>query len=102
MKIFVAGGNGFIGSVVVRMLLERGYQVRCLLRSTSNTTRLATLDYERVEGDVRDPAIMLAGMDGCQAIIHLACPSGWDHIDSPETQAVAIGGTRAVLDAARK
>jgi dihydroflavonol-4-reductase len=102
MTILVTGGSGFIGSVVVRMLLERGYQVRCLLRPTSNTKRLTTLDYERVEGDVRELTTILAGMDGCQAVIHLACLSAWDRIDSPEMEDVAVGGTRTVLDAAGK
>ena len=72
MKIFVTGGNGFIGSVVVRKLLHAGYEVRCLLRTSSRTERIDGLPVERVLGDVRDADSLRAGMADCQATIHLA------------------------------
>lgn len=101
MKVFVTGGNGFIGSSVVRMLARENHDVRCLLRKSSNTERLAGSRYERIEGDVRNPASIAAGMDGCEAVIHLASLSAWDQIDSPLMDEVVLGGTRNVLDAAK-
>lgn len=101
MKVFVTGGNGFIGSVVVRTLLADGHQVRCLLRPTSKTTRIDGLAYERAEGDVRDLASLRAGMQGCGAAIHLASVSSWNEIDSPIVGEVIEGGTRNVLEAAK-
>ncbi|HUJ60164.1 MAG TPA: NAD-dependent epimerase/dehydratase family protein [Kofleriaceae bacterium] len=101
MKVLVTGGNGFIGSVVVRMLAAEGHEVRCLLRATSQTDRLAGETYERVVGDVRDAASVGAALDGCDAVIHLASLSAWDQIDSPLMDEVVEGGTRNVLDAAR-
>ena len=101
MKVLVTGGNGFIGSVVVRMLLAAGHAVRCLLRPTSQTERIDGLAYERVEGDVRDAASISRGMQGCDAAIHLASLSAWDLIDSPLMNEVVEGGTRNLLDAAR-
>jgi dihydroflavonol-4-reductase len=101
MKVFVTGGNGFIGSVVVRLLIAGGHTVRCLLRPTSQTERIDGLAYERVEGDVRDAASVGRGMDGCDAAIHLASLSAWDLIDSPLMNEVVEGGTRNLLEAAR-
>jgi dihydroflavonol-4-reductase len=100
MKVFVTGGNGFIGSVVVRQLAADGHAVVCLLRPTSNIDRLAGLEHERADGDVRDLDSLRAAMAGCEAVIHLASLSSWDLIDSPEMKDVVLGGTQNVLEAA--
>ncbi len=101
-KVLVTGGNGFIGSVVVRTLVGAGVQVRCLLRPTSQTDRIAGLAYERAEGDMRDAASLRKALDGCDGAIHLAGLSSWDLIDSPEMKLVTEGGTRNLLEAARE
>jgi dihydroflavonol-4-reductase len=100
MRVFMTGGNGFIGSVVTCALVARGYEVRCLLRSTSQTERIDGLPVERVFGDVREPGSLRAGMVGCDAVIHLASLSSWNDIQSPLLQEVVVGGTRHVLEAA--
>ena len=100
MRIFVTGGNGFIGSVVVRKLLQASYEVRCLLRSSSRTERIDGLPMERVQGDVRDADSLRKGMTDCQATIHLAGLSSWGEIDSPALKQVVEDGTRNVLQAA--
>lgn len=100
MKIFVTGGNGFIGSAVVRNLIGIGHEVRCLLRPSSRTERIDTLPIERVQGDVRDFESVRRGMEGCEATIHLAGLSSWDEIDSPALKQVVEGGTWNVLKAA--
>src|SRR5262245_3149687 len=101
MRAFVTGGNGFIGSVVVRKLVAAGHGVVCLLRPGSKTDRLAGVAYERADGDVRDIESLRAGMAGSNAVVHLASLSSWDLIDSPEMKDVVLGGTGNVLDAAR-
>jgi len=101
MKIFVTGGHGFIGSSVVRQLVEAGHNVRCLVRKSSDTTRLEGLEWEPFVGDVRSADLMLSGMEGCDAVIHLASPSSWHDIDSPYMSQIVEGGTRNVLEAAK-
>jgi len=51
MRLFVTGGNGFIGSVVVRALSARGQTIRCLLRNGSRIDRIRDLPVERVTGE---------------------------------------------------
>jgi dihydroflavonol-4-reductase len=102
VKVFVTGGSGFIGSRVVRQLTEKGHEVRCLLRQSSRTERIDGVDYERHLGDVRDEESLVAGLDGCDGIIHLASISSWDMIRSPLMRQVVVDGTRNVLEAASK
>ncbi len=102
MRIFVTGGNGFIGSNVVRQLIDEGHQVRCLVRETSKTERIDGLDWERFVGDVRNADTMVKGIEGCDAVIHLASPSSWNDIDSPDMADIVEGGTTNILEAALK
>jgi dihydroflavonol-4-reductase len=101
VRVFITGGNGFIGSVVVGDLVRRGYEVVCLLRETSKTDRIDGLSFTRAVGDVCDVETVRAAIGDCAATIHLAAPGGWD-ADHPETISRVIeDGTRNVLDAAR-
>src|SRR5215212_3265425 len=102
MRIFVTGGNGFIGSAVVRRLVERGHAVRCLVRPTSDTRRIDALPVERAIGDVRDAPSLASGMAGCEGVIHLAGLSSWNDLNSPLMDEIVVGGTQNVLDAARQ
>src|SRR3954469_3188160 len=102
MRVFVTGGNGFIGSVLVRRLIQQGWRVRCLLRTTGDLRRIADLKIERATGDIRDPAAVLKGMRDCQAAIHLASISNWNHMSSSDMDDVVVGGTRNILAAARQ
>jgi dihydroflavonol-4-reductase len=101
MRVFVTGGAGFIGSVVVRQLLGQGHAVRCLVLPGTPSARLEGLDCEQVPGDVRDPDSVHRSMSDCQAVVHLASISNWQDIDSPRMDAVVVGGTRHILSAAR-
>lgn len=102
MRLFVTGGNGFIGSVVVKKLIESGYEVRCLLRQTSETSRLENVKYERVYGDIRQLKSLEEGVQGCQGIIHLASLSNWNLIHSPDMDDIVRKGTHNILEAARR
>lgn len=101
MKVFITGGHGFIGSHVVKKLVEEGHSVRCLVRESSDTSRIDGIEWERFKGDVRSPELMIEGMKGCDAVIHLASPSSWDDIDSPYMKQIVEDGTRNILEAAR-
>ncbi len=102
MKVFVTGGNGFIGSRVVRRLHEDGHTVRCLVRATSKTHRIDSVPFEPHIGDVRDVDSLVSGMEGCDGVIHLASISSWEQIRSPIMRTVVIDGTRHVLEAAQR
>jgi dihydroflavonol-4-reductase len=101
-RIFVTGGNGFIGSVLVRKLLAKGYDVRCLLRPNSNTARIKDLAYQTTIGDVRDMDSVHQGVRDCDGVVHLASLSNWNDINSPLLDDVVVNGGRNVLSAAKR
>jgi dihydroflavonol-4-reductase len=100
VRIFVTGGNGFIGSRVVRRLVADGHEVRCLLRPSSRTHRIDDLPFERIVGDLGDDDALARGVEGCDGCIHLAGVSSWAEIASPEVEEVIVEGTRRLLGAA--
>jgi cytochrome P450/nucleoside-diphosphate-sugar epimerase len=72
--VLVTGGRGFLGRATVNMLVERGYRVRCLVRTLD--PGLADYGVEQVLGDLVDPAAVLAATKGVDAVVHAAAKTG--------------------------
>lgn len=68
----VTGANGFVGSHLTRTLLDRGVKVRAMVRDRDRADALADLDVELVEGDLREPASLRAGVEGVGGIYNIA------------------------------
>ena len=100
-RVMVTGGHGFIGSYVVRGLLERGHTVRCLVRKSSRTHRIDDLPVEKVEGDILDQDSLRAAMVGMDACIHLAGISAYADMDKDFARPTIVDGTRNVFQAAK-
>ena len=104
MKALVTGGGGFIGSNLVRALLEAGHDVRVLDNfSTGNRANLSGLDIEVVEGELRSYERVHNAVRGVEVVFHLgALGSVPRSVQDPLTSsAVNIEGTLNVLLAAR-
>jgi dihydroflavonol-4-reductase len=101
VRVFVTGGNGFIGSRVIRRLCERGHDVRCLLRPSASTRRIRGLPFETLLGDMHDRGVLASGLADREACVHMASVSSWDEMARVDIEHSVVGGTRAVVDAAR-
>lgn len=71
-RVLVTGATGFIGHHVVSALIEKGDQVTCLVRPTSDTSRLPTAQLSLRIGDITDPTTLEPALAGVGAVYHMA------------------------------
>jgi predicted dehydrogenase/nucleoside-diphosphate-sugar epimerase len=71
-KILVTGATGYLGSVLIRKLVNEGYYVRALARELSRTELLEQLGVELIYGDIRNPKSVLEAARGMDVIVHAA------------------------------
>jgi dihydroflavonol-4-reductase len=100
VKKLVIGASGFVGSHVVRQLVERGDDVRVLLRRTSSTQGIDDLHVERQYGDIVDDAALRAAMAGCDDVFYCVVDARAWLRDPAPLFATNVDGLRHVLDAA--
>ena len=98
--VLVTGATGLAGANICKLLIERGDAVRALARETADTTPLVALGVEVVTGDVTDPDAVLRAATGSDAAIHCAALLGGASQNMADFEAVNVGGTKNVLDAA--
>jgi NADH dehydrogenase len=71
MQVFVTGSTGFVGNHVLHELVQKGHQVRALVRPGSEHKLKRPDDVETIAGTVDEVADLIQGMQGCDAAIHL-------------------------------
>jgi nucleoside-diphosphate-sugar epimerase len=96
MKIFITGATGFTGARVVPLLLNNGYEVRCLYRASSDRSQLPQPEIEWVLGDVSNPHSLTSAMTRTDALINIVS-LGFGHADSIIRAAKEAGIKRAVF-----
>lgn len=102
MLCLVTGGAGFIGSHVVRMLLEKKYNVRVLALPSEPRNRLNGLNVEIMDGDLTDPADLEKALKGVDYVFHLAAVHAQWMPDFAPMYRVNVDGTRLLLEKSRE
>ena len=98
MKVLLTGGSGFLGSYVAELLSAAGTEVRALVRQSSNTSFLRTLEHvELAYGAVEDRASLDEAVRGVDAVVHAA--GLVKARTAAEFTAINVDGTRNLLDA---
>ncbi|HBP20660.1 MAG TPA: hypothetical protein DEA08_23090 [Planctomycetes bacterium] len=94
----VTGGSGYFGSVLVRLLRERGERVRVLDLSESDER---PPEVELIQGDVRDPALVARAVEGADVVLHNVAQVPLAK-DRHQFWSVNQGGTETLLAAAKQ
>jgi uncharacterized protein YbjT (DUF2867 family) len=109
--ILVVGATGLLGGLIARQLLERGEEVRVLLREHSPAEQMAQQGMatsprslieagaQPVYGDLKDPASLAAACAGVATLITTANSAVRGGDDNPQT--VEMAGNRSLIDAAK-
>ncbi len=96
MKVLVTGGTGFTGSRLIPLLLQNGFQVRALTRSTSDRSPLSALTVEWATGDLSNPETLTAALRGVDALVNIAS-LGFGHAESIVRSAKEAGVKRGIF-----
>jgi nucleoside-diphosphate-sugar epimerase len=98
-RCLITGATGFIGGHLARRLAREGYRVRCLVRTSSDTSGLEALRLETVPGDLASVGSITSAANGCRFVLHCgALVSDWATVE--EIRQVNVVGTRNALQAA--
>jgi nucleoside-diphosphate-sugar epimerase len=101
--VLVTGGTGFLGAYIIRELVEKGYAVRALRRSTTGPAFIPADTLQQVQwitGDVRDVIGLEEAMEGVDGVIHAAAKVSFSGRDRHELFRVNVEGTANVVNAA--
>lgn len=87
MRVFMTGGSGYVGSVVLEKAIQAGHEVHGLARSESSAQKIKKLGGTPVMGTLQDLDVLRQGASKADAVLHL----GFVHeFDKPYSQLIAI------------
>jgi len=101
-KVLVTGASGFVGAAVARLLIDRGYSLKTLVRSTSSLDNLKGLDVEIVFGDLRDQKSLEIALKDCEYLFHVAADYRLWSLHPQELYDNNVQGTENIMRAALK
>jgi len=101
MRVLITGATGFVGSHVADQLAaRRDVELRLMVRRSSKLDYLEGVNYDRVEGDMRDPESLEAAVKGVEAVVHVA--GATSALNEAAYQEVNALGTAMLAEASRQ
>jgi NADH dehydrogenase len=99
-RVFITGGSGFVGSAVLAKLLAQGYSINALTHRGKLPAGNPNL--REIQGDLFNPAMLDAGVSGCEAVIHLVGIIMERPFQGITFERMHFEATRQTVDAARR
>lgn len=96
MKVFITGGTGYVGSVLVEKLVASGHDVRALARSEASSAALRDAGAQPVVGELAHVDLLRSEAAGADAVIHAAV----DYAMTAESQATELAAVAALAEGA--
>jgi dihydroflavonol-4-reductase len=103
MRVLVTGATGKVGHAIVAALLERGEQVRALVRDPKRAATTLPAGVEPIPGDATDAESLAAAVGGCELVFNaMGMPEQWvedeaifDQVNAVGSGALAVAAKRA-------
>ena len=102
-RILVTGGAGYVGSIAVELLRQKGFAISILDDCSTGHIDTVPNDVRFIQGSLLNPADIAEALVGCKAVLHFAGKSlVGESVVKPELySSVNVGGTRNLLDRMR-
>src|SRR3989338_3154381 len=100
-RIFVTGAGGFIGSHIIRSLLNSNHEVLALLAPDEIDFNLKGLSVKMIRGDIRDRNLLSTSLQNCDAVIHAAALNTFWYRPVKKFYEVNEQGTKCICAAAK-
>lgn len=101
MKVLLTGGTGFIGKRLLAKLVEKGYEVKVLVRSKESEQKISHFPVQIVQGDITEPDSLFQAVQGVDIIYHLAAYAHPSLIQPYSLyEKINVQGTKNILEAA--
>jgi nucleoside-diphosphate-sugar epimerase len=96
--VLITGAGGYTGFALASHLAKTGARVRALVRQASQGRELEALGAEVVTGDVRDPEVTRAALQGVDEVYHLAAVFRRAGVPDSEYRTVHVDATRQLIE----
>ena len=102
MRALVTGATGKVGHAIASALLDRGDQIRALVRDPKRAASVLPAGIEPVKGDVTDTESLAAAVEGCELVFNsMGMPEQWVRDEAIFDQVNAIGSQQVAVAAKR-
>ena len=96
----ITGATGFVGGHLAEACISRGWNVRALVRPSSDTSLLERNNIVLIRGELTDAAALREALQGVEVVFHCAAKVGdWGPVE--EYRTVNVEALRGLLDACR-